>query len=152
WVSSNAGLNASPLSLVRTVPTGAGSYAVFVGGPSAGVRFSLDGGGLWHALPDGIPGLLRDLVVSPRFAHDRSVLALTTEGLFVCLPDTKGWERVGGHWRELPIGLATADMPETSIRLVAGFADGDLCLSRDGRVWETTRGSFDGERLVALRQ
>ncbi|MGE3175508.1 MAG: WD40/YVTN/BNR-like repeat-containing protein [Planctomycetota bacterium] len=106
FVAIHSGLPQEPINVVRQHP---GNPAVLLVGTEMGVYASLDDGGEWFALGNGLPRVaVHDLVVHPREhhvvlgTHGRGIWALDGRGLaaldgaalgraFTALPPSPGW-------------------------------------------------------------
>lgn len=110
-----------------------GGTEVLAGTDASGLYASSDGGASWSwrstALPRGQGQTLRQLAVSPDFAHDRTVFAAATSGVWVSRDAGQSWTRTGGPAPAAAIALSPAFARDRSL-IAAGQISTD-----GGQTW-----------------
>jgi photosystem II stability/assembly factor-like uncharacterized protein len=119
----------------------------FMYGPQEGIWRTTDGGATWVDSAATLPSLdIQDLVVSPGFSQNRTVLAAFAEGLFISCDGGSSWQLQAAQ----PVNRMS--FSPNGKRLIASLPDVGLCLSGDfGKTWQVVPGPWEkGGRTVGL--
>jgi photosystem II stability/assembly factor-like uncharacterized protein len=115
WKRINSNLPKHELSYVRSVTDDPNSPGLLFAGTGNGLYYSLDDGGHWNALQNGLPPAPVTWVVVQKEFHDL-VISTYGRGLYI-LDDVTPLEQMSRHRSEAPVGLFE---PRKTYRFVRG--------------------------------
>jgi len=157
WSAANTGIaSLTPLSLAIS-PFYASDHTVFVattdgqysgGGPFYHVYRSVNNGTTWTQADSGLSGAISKLAISPQFASDQTLYAVTSGGIYKSTNSGNSWTRVNTATTGNSVVLSPVYSSDQT--LFAGiYADNVYRSTNGGSSWNPSSSSFATVRQLS---
>lgn len=157
WSASNAGINTRSSVSLAISPTFVSDATLFTavtdgkyenGGPHYNIFKSTDGGLTWNQSDSGLSGSIVELGISPGYASDRTVFAVTSTGVYKSTDSGALWTQVNPATSGNSLALSPAYAADQT--LFAGVHGVNVFKSGDGgSSWSPSDSNFAVENHLA---